>query len=365
MLELFELLQQAVEQEASDLIVKTGSVSSLRVRGGLKRIDTEVLSEDVAMRYLGELLDSRQMDQYVAGDEVDLAYEIVDLGRFRVNVFRQLGRPAMVFRYIKSDVPTFAQLNLPSAQLEKLSNLSRGLVLATGVAGSGKSTTLAAMLEYMNENLSRHIVTVEDPIEYVFSDKQCIITQREIGHDSKTFGDALKFCLRQAPDVIVLGEMRDAVTIEAAINAAESGHLVISTLHTINAVQTVERILSYFPAEQQALVRMQLSMVLQGVISLRLMNTIDGTGRIPAVELLLNTPSVGEALKEGRTAQLTKVLADGEFFGTQTFDQCLARLYKEGRIDFHDALSTADNPDELKLVIAGISRGNRLSDLSV
>ena len=317
------------------------------------------------MIYLGELLDSNQMDQYVAGDEVDLAYEIVGLGRFRVNVFRQLGKPGMVFRYIKSDVPSFAQLNLPSAQLEKLSNMKRGLVLATGVAGSGKSTTLAAMLEYMNENLSRHIVTVEDPIEYIFSDKNCIITQREIGHDSKTFSAALKFCLRQAPDVIVLGEMRDAVTIEAAINAAESGHLVLSTLHTINAVQTVERILSYFPAEQQGLVRLQLSMVLQGVISLRLMNTIDGGGRLPAVEMLLNTPSVCETLKEGRTTQLTKVLADGEFFGTQTFDQCLARLYKEGRIDYHDALSTADNPDELKLVIAGISRGNRLSDLSV
>lgn len=362
---LSELLQQTVDEAASDLIVKTGTVSSIRVRGGLEHVDTERLTEDVAMRYLSELLDSSQMERYVSGREVDLAYEIVGLGRFRVNAFRQLGKPAMVFRYIKSDVPSFADLNLPSPQLEKLSNQKRGLVLATGVAGSGKSTTLASMLEYMNQNLSRHIVTVEDPVEYVFSDHNCIITQREIGHDSPTFKDALKYCLRQAPDVIVLGEMRDAETIEAAINAAESGHLVMSTLHTINAVQSVERILSYFPAEQQKLVRMQLSMVLQGVISLRLMNTIDGTGRIPAVELLLNTPSVSETLKEGNTGNLTKVLADGEFFGTFTFDQCLSRLYKEGRIDYHDALATADNPDELKLVIAGISRGNRLSDLAI
>ncbi len=365
MLQLKELLRIAVEQAASDLIVKTGSTSSLRVRGHLERIDSEPLTEDVAMLYLRELLDSQQLERYVAGAEVDLAYEIVGLGRFRVNVFRQLGKPGMVFRYIKSRVPSFAELNLPAVQLEKLSQQRRGLILATGVAGSGKSTTLAAMLEYMNTNLSRHIVTVEDPIEYVFTDKNCIITQREVGHDSRTFADALKYCLRQAPDVIVLGEMRDAETIESAINAAESGHLVLSTLHTINAVQTVERILSYFSAVQQALVRLQLSMVLQGVVSLRLMNTIDGSGRIPAVEMLLNTPSVCEALKEGRTTELPKVLAEGEFFGTQTFDQCLARLHKEGRIDYHDALATADNPDELKLVIAGISRGNRLTDLRI
>ena len=183
-----------------------------------------------------------------------------------------------------------------SAQLAELAQTKRGLVLATGVAGSGKSTTLASMIEFMNVHLSRHVVTIEDPVEYIFSEQNCIITQREIGHDSSDFKVALKNCMRQAPDVIVLGEMRDQETIEAAISAAESGHLVLSTLHTINAVQTVERILSYFPAEQQALVRMQLSMVLQGVISLRLMNTIDGSGRIPACELLLNTPSVRETV---------------------------------------------------------------------
>ena len=365
MLPLQQLLQRTVDEGASDLIVKTGSVTSLRVRGHLEQIDSEMLTEDMAMIYLNELLNGPQMERYVAGDEVDLAYEIVGLGRFRVNVFRQLGRPGMVFRYIKAHVPTFAELNLPAPQLEKLSSVKRGLVLATGVAGSGKSTTLASMIEHMNCHMSRHVVTVEDPIEYVFSDSNCMITQREVGHDSKTFGTALKYCLRQAPDVIVLGEMRDTETIEAAINAAESGHLVLSTLHTINAVQTVERILSYFPAEQQKLVRLQLSMVLQGVISLRLMNTIDGKGRIPACELLLNTPSVQEALREGNTMSLPKVLSDGEFFGTFTFDQCLARLYQEGRIDYADALSTADNPDELKLVIAGVTRGSSLVDLNV
>ncbi len=365
MLPLLELLQKTVDEGASDLIVKTGSVSSLRVRGHLEQIDSEPLTEDFAMLYLNELLDDRQMERYVAGNEVDLAYEIVGLGRFRVNVFRQLGKPGMVFRYIKSHVPSFAELSLPAPQLEKLAAMKRGLVLATGVAGSGKSTTLASMIEHMNSNMSRHVVTVEDPIEYVFSDINCMITQREIGHDSPTFATALKYCLRQAPDVIVLGEMRDAETIEAAINAAESGHLVLSTLHTINAVQTVERILSYFPAEQQGLVRLQLSMVLQGVISLRLMNTIDGQGRIPACELLLNTPSVHEVIREGRTVALPKVLQEGEFFGTFTFDQCLARLYKEGRIDYSDALSTADNPDELKLVIAGVTRGSSLADLQM
>jgi twitching motility protein PilT len=363
MLSLLDLLRRTVEEGASDLIVKTGSTPSIRVRGGLEAIADGLLTEDVAMRFVGEMLDGKQMERFVSGREVDLAYEIVGLGRFRVNVFRQLGKPAMVFRYIKSNVPTFADLSLPAPQLEKLAQLRRGLVLATGVAGSGKSTTLAAMIEYMNQNLSRHVVTIEDPIEYVFSDQHCIITQREIGHDSETFATALKYCLRQAPDVIVLGEMRDAETIEAAVNAAESGHLVLSTLHTINAIQTVERILSYFPANQQALVRQQLSMVLQGVISLRLMNTIDGRGRIPAFEMLLSTPSVRETLKEGKTGNLGKVLAEGEFFGTMTFDQCLAKLYHEGRIDYSDALSTADNPDELKLVIAGVTRGSSLADL--
>ncbi|MBL8767277.1 MAG: PilT/PilU family type 4a pilus ATPase [Planctomycetes bacterium] len=365
MLTLTQLLQRTVEEGASDLIVKTGSVSSLRVRGHVEPIDSEQLGEDQAMLYLGEMFDEREMQRYVGGDEVDLAYELVGLGRFRVNVFRQLGKPAMVFRYIKSHVPTFTDLALPAPQLEKLAQSRRGLILATGVAGSGKSTTLASMVEWMNQNLARHVVTVEDPVEYIFSEKNCIITQREIGHDSKTFSSALKYCLRQAPDVIVLGEMRDRETIEAAINAAESGHLVMSTLHTINAVQTVERILSYFSPEQQALIRLQLSMVLQGVISLRLMNTIDQKGRIPAVELLMSTPSVREVLKEGRTWELRKVLAEGQFFGTQTFDQCLARLYREGRIDYHDALATADNPDELKLEIAGVTRGARLTDLKV
>lgn len=364
MFQLVDLLRKTVEEAASDLILKTGSLPSLRVRGRLEPISTEALTEDVSLRFVGEMLDSKQMERFIGGREVDLAYEIVGLGRFRVNVFRQLGKPSMVFRYIKSRVPTFQDLNLPAPQLEKLSQLKRGLVLATGVAGSGKSTTLAAMLEYMNQNLSRHIVTIEDPVEYIFSDQHCIVTQREVGHDSETFATALKYCLRQAPDVIVLGEMRDAETIEAAVNAAESGHLVLSTLHTINAVQTVERILAYFPAQQHALIRMQLSMVLQGVISLRLMNTIDGKSRLPAFELLLSTPSVRETLKEGKTANLPKVLAEGEFFGTQTFDQCLARLYNEGRIDYHDALATADNPDELKLVIAGVTRGSNIAEMT-
>jgi twitching motility protein PilT len=365
MLTLVQLLQRTVEEGASDLIVKAGSVSSLRVRSHVEAIDSEALTEDQAMIYLGEMLDEREMERYVAGDEVDLAYELVGLGRFRVNVFRQLGRPAMVFRYIKHHVPTFADLSLPGPQLEKLAQLHRGLILATGVAGSGKSTTLASMVEWMNQNLARHVVTIEDPVEYIYTEKNCIITQREVGHDSKTFASGLKYCLRQAPDVILLGEMRDRETIEAAINAAESGHLVMSTLHTINAVQTVERILSYFAPEQQALVRLQLSMVLQGVISLRLLNTIDQRSRIPAVELLMSTPSVREVLKEGRTWELRKVLAEGAYFGTQTFDQCLSTLHREGRIDYHDALAAADNPDELKLEIAGVTRGARLTDLKV
>ncbi|MEW6741167.1 MAG: PilT/PilU family type 4a pilus ATPase [Planctomycetota bacterium] len=359
-MDLNELLESTIQLGASDLILKTGSRPAARVRGGLQYLGDDEVSRDFGTRVLAMLLDDTRMERYVRGQELDVAYQIVGLGRFRVNIFHQLGEPALVFRHIKNQIEDFATLNLPVEQMEKLSLQSRGLVLATGVAGSGKSTTLAAMVEYMNLNLCRHIITIEDPIEFVFEDKNSVITQREIGHDSESYSSALKFCLRQAPDVIVIGEMRDAATVEAAINAAETGHLVLSTLHTVNAIQTVERVLAYFPPHQHSLIRMQLSMILAGVISLRLLNSVDGTSRLPAVEILLPSPTVKEILKEGRTSDLEQALRDGEFFGTVTFAQSLARLYSEGKVSYHDALAAADNADELKLVLAGVSRGIRI-----
>jgi len=356
-MDLLELLNSMVELKAPDLILKVGARPTVRIRGGLAHLSEEEVTRDFALRVVASMLDDRRMEQFVRGTEVDLAYEVAGLARFRVNVFHQLGMPAVVYRYIRPEVPTFADLNLPVDQLVKLSSLRRGLVLATGVAGSGKSTTLAAMLEHMNQNQGRHIVTIEDPVEFLFTDKNCVISQRELGSDSQDWNVALKHALRQAPDVIVIGEMRDRATVEAALNAAETGHLVLSTFHTINAVQTVERILSFFPDYQHQLIRLQLSMVLSGIVSLRLLNTLDGQSRIPAIELLLPTPTVRELLKTGRTDELPKSLAQDTFFGTMTFAQSLQKLFSSGKIAYQDALAAADNPDELKLAFAGVSRG--------
>jgi twitching motility protein PilT len=356
-MELLELLESMVEHQAPDLILKVGARPTVRARGGLLHLAEEELTRDFLLRVVASLLDDRRMEAFVRGNEVDLAYEVAGLARFRVNVFHQLGMPAVVFRHIRAEVPTFSDLNLPVDQLTKLASLRRGLVLTTGVAGSGKSTTLAAMVEHMNQHQGRHIVTIEDPVEFLFSDKGCVISQREIGSDTADWATAIKYALRQAPDVIVIGEMRDKATVEAAITAAETGHLVLSTFHTINAVQTVERILSFFPDYQHALIRLQLSMVLAGVVSLRLLNGMDGQSRLPAVELLLPTPTVRELLKSGRTDELPKALAQDNFFGTITFAQSLQKLYTGGKIALQDALAAADNPDELKLAFAGVSRG--------
>jgi twitching motility protein PilT len=356
-MELVELLQDMVELGAPDLILKVGSRPTVRIQGGLQQLTEDEVTRDFALRVVASLLDDRRMETFVRGNEIDLAYEVAGLARFRVNLFHQLGMPAVVFRHIRAEVPTFEELNLPVEQLQKLCMLRRGMILTTGVAGSGKSTTMAAMIEYMNQHQGRHIITIEDPVEFVFSDRHSVINQREIGSDSKDFATALKHALRQAPDVIVMGEMRDRATVEAALNAAETGHLVLSTLHTINAVQTVERILSFFPDFQHQLIRLQLSMVLSGVISMRLINSIDNGTRYPAIELLLPTPTIREMLRAGRTEELPKALAQDNFFGTMTFLQSLRDLHTSGKIGYQDALAAADNPDELKLALAGVSRG--------
>ena len=230
-------------------------------------------------------------------------------------------------------------------------------MLATGVAGSGKSTTLASMLEFVNRTMNKHIITIEDPIEFRFEDKRSIVNQREIGPDVQSFGQALRQAMRQSPDVILIGEMRDAETVAAAISAAETGHLVFSTLHTVNAVQTVERIISFFPPHQHELVRLQLALNLAGVCSLRLVKNKDGTSMVPAVEMLINTPTVRELLEQGSTRMLPKALQEGSYYGTMTFNQSLIRLFQAGNISLEDALSSSDNPDELKMQMRGITQG--------
>jgi twitching motility protein PilT len=287
------------------------------------------------------------------------------VGRFRANIFRQRGRLCLVFRHVLDTIPTLEDLNLPVRQVEELASLQRGLVLVTGTAGSGKSTTLASMVEFMNHHFARHIVTIEDPIEFVFLDRMSMINQREIGFDTLDYSSALRHVVRQTPDVILLGEMRDPETVTAALSAAETGHLVLSSLHTVNAVQTVERILSFYPPHQHDQVRLQLSLVLEGVVSQRLLPRKGDQSRVPAVEVLLGTPTVRDLLYEGKTRELTKAIHEGShYYGSQTFQQSLVLLYRNGLISFDDALAASDNPDELKLDLRGITKGAAANDFN-
>ncbi len=305
--------------------------------------------------------DERERNRFLDDRELDTAYES-GKDRFRVNVFRQRGHVGFVFRYVPSTIKSFEELNLPVEVLQKLSSLERGLVLVTGTAGSGKSTALAAMVKHMNDSFHKHIITVEDPIEYLHADNKCVIDQREVGVDTNNFSVALKHSLRQSPDVILVGEMRDKETMETALSAAETGHLVLSTLHTINAMQTVERIINFFPPHQHHLIRLQLSLVLEGVVSLRLLALKDG-GRIPAVEVLMATPTVKNLLGEGKTEELYQALKEGtDYFGTCTFNQSLKMLVENDVISMEQALSAADNPDELKLEFRGLRKGSRAGD---
>ena len=362
-MELEALLSATVEAGASDLFLKSGVPPAFRVDGALRRDilpkdqRSDVADDDFMTQALATVLDEEDQKRFDSEGEADAAYETPELGRFRVNAFRQRGRLGLVFRYLLKTIPTLEDLNLPVAPLQKLCSRQRGLVLVTGVAGSGKTTCLAAMMDYINSTFRRHIITIEDPIEYVYQDKRSLIEQREIGRDTRSFAAALKHCVRQSPDVILIGEMRDQETMEAALGAAETGHLVFSTLHTVNAVQTVERIMGYFPPHLHALIRLQLAMVLEGVISLRLLRRTEGTGRLPAVELLMATPTTRDLLQQGRTRQLPAALHDGAYYGAQTFSQALKRLMDEGQITQEEALAAADNPEEMKLELKGITRG--------
>jgi twitching motility protein PilT len=360
-MELKTLLDIMVRERASDLFLKTDAPPSFRVDGKLRRLkgaDSAALNADFMTAVLHIVLDEKDRAVFERDGEADSAHEVPDLGRFRVNTFRQRGKVGFVFRHIPTKVPSFDALHLPAKQLITLCGKERGLVLLTGVAGSGKSTCLAAMVDYINATSYRHIITIEDPIEFVHADRNCVIEQRELGIDTQSFSAALKHVVRQSPDVILVGEMRDRDTMETALNAAETGHLVLSTLHTVNAVQTVERIIGYFPPHLHDLIRMQLALVLEGAISLRLLRCRGKIGRVPAVEILLNTPSVREHLQQGKTRLLPNALRDGaEYFGSQTFHQSLRQLMRDGLITEEDAMAASDSPEELRMELRGIARG--------
>ncbi|RMG09363.1 MAG: PilT/PilU family type 4a pilus ATPase [Planctomycetota bacterium] len=355
-----------VKARASDLFIKVGSPPSMRIDGRIRFLQGEPTSTEEAKKILYTITKQRgkaALDQ--SGrlkKEIDIAYDLPKVGRFRCSISSQRGYLFFVLRTVTRAVMTFDDLNLPKEQLQKLSNLERGLVLVTGVTGSGKSTTLAAMINWINHHCNKHIITIEDPIEYVFKDKRSIITQREVGSDTLSFPMAIRAAMRQSPDVLMIGEMRDLETMNAAIHAAETGHLVFSTLHTVNAQQTVERIINYFPPHQHELIRMQLSMVLEGVVAQRLGRKKGGQGRVPALELMLKSPSIRDMLREGRTTDLYKCMAESEYFGCQTFNQSIRALYQDDLISLEDAMKLADNPEELKMELRGIVKGARATD---
>ncbi len=352
-----ELLKTAVASGASDLHLKVGSYPMMRVSGTLvvaseeKRLDrpdTEAMANTI--------LSDDQRAKFQASQEVDLAYSIPGLGRFRCNVFQQRGTVGLVLRVIPTRIKTIDELGLPPV-LKHIAQEERGLVLVTGTTGSGKSTTLAAMIDHINSTRAAHIMTVEDPIEYLHRDHHSLVNQREVNVDTKSFSQALRSALRQDPDVILVGEMRDHETVETALLAAETGHLVFSTLHTLDATETINRIIAVFPPHQQRQVRIQLASVLKGAISQRLMPRADGLGRVPAVEVMISTAFIRDAIVDkDKTSMIHGAIASGTSqYGMQTFDQSIFGLYQQGFVTLEEALRWASNVDEFKLKIQGIS----------
>jgi len=356
-MELSEILSEAVRNDASDVLLKFGVPPAFRLGSDLLPLEGATpLDEEALDRITACLLDENRMRRFETDYQVDTAYEHPDLGRFRVNVFRQRGLISIVIRVIKTHIRNIAALNLPPV-VERLANERRGLILVTGTTGSGKSTTLAAMTDHINRTRQCHIITIEDPIEYVHRDNMSLINQREIGYDALGFATALKSALRQNPDVILVGEMRDLETIETAIMAAETGHLVMSTLHTLDAPETITRTISAFPEDQRDQVRLILSTVLKGIISQRLIPRADKQGMVPAVEVLVSTARVREYVSDAhKCRELRDVIAQGHTtYGMQTFDQSLMSLFRSGLITYDEALLHCSNVTDFELKVRGIA----------
>jgi twitching motility protein PilT len=358
-----DLLKIAVDRGASDLHIKVGSHPVIRIDGALQPIldQKRLMQEDtVAMAF--SMMSARQKEKFKNNLEIDFAYSVPGLGRFRCNIFQQRGTIALVLRVIPVKIRTVRELLLPPV-LEKICWEQRGLILCTGTTGSGKSTSLAAMIEYINSHRVEHIITIEDPIEFLHRDKKSIVNQREVEVDTKSFAQALRSALRQDPDIILVGEMRDYETIETALTAAETGHLVLSTLHTLDATETINRIISVFPPHQQKQIRLQLAAVLKAIVSMRLLPRADGLGRVPAVEVLISTGYIRDCVEnKEKTKLIHDAIASGTSqYGMQTFDQSLFQLYKSGLITLEEALRRATNPDEFKLKIQGIQSTSDMS----
>ncbi len=355
-MDLNEILSMALKANTSDIHLKAGLPPVFRIDGNLRPLPKAPRLTAEAVRSMCEgIMNERQKANFQESCEIDLAYGVPGLGRFRVNVFSQRNSVSAVFRAIPYKIATLDELLLP-AVLKKIATEQRGLVLVTGATGSGKSTTLAAIIDYINNTRTAHVVTIEDPIEYLHRDRKCIINQREVGFDTSGFATALKSSLRQDPDIILVGEMRDVETAETALAAAETGHLVLSTLHTIDAPETITRIISMFPPHQQRHIRLQLSGVLKGVVSQRLVPRAEGKGRVAAIEVMVSTARVRDLIDDReKTVQLKDAIAQGyTTYGMQTFDQALMDLVKKEAITFDEALRQSSNPDDFKLKFSGI-----------
>jgi len=352
--DLQRALHAVVEHGGSDLHLKVPSRPLIRLRGELTPIpDADSLSPADTERVLREMLTaSERLAEFARDGEIDFSYTVRGLARFRVNAFRQRGSISIACRVVPFDIKSADELNLPQS-VTSLANEVRGIILVTGTTGSGKSTTLAAMIDHINHTYARNIVTIEDPIEYLHRDQRSVVHQREIGFDTSSFAQALRRVLRQDPDVILIGEMRDEETVATALSAAETGHLVLSTLHTIDAVETVNRIIDFFPPHHHQQVRAMLAGSLRGVISQRLVPTVDGIGRAPACEVLTMTGRVRDLISNPEeTAKLGEVIAEGSYYGMQTFDQALLTLYQDGKITMDEALKAATHPHDFKLLVA-------------
>jgi twitching motility protein PilT len=344
-------LRHMVEAGASDLHLKAGLPPAIRVDGVLEHTSFPPLTATDTEAIAHELLSEAKAFEFKASNEADVGYTMPGVGRFRVNVFKQRGNVNLAIRRVRSDIPTVEELHLPKA-VETLAAEPRGLVLVTGPTGTGKTTTIASMIGWINANRKTHVVTIEDPIEIVHEDVQSIIDQREVGLDTESYRTALKYVVRQDPDVIFIGEIRDPETVEAALQAAETGHLVISTLHTLDATETINRIIDLFPAEVQRQVRVSLAGSLRGVLCQRLVPRADGKGRVPAVEVLINTGRVAERiLNPEQTNSITDVMIEGEFYGMQSFDQALVKLVEQKLVTAEDAAGAASNPHDLLLAL--------------
>jgi len=357
---LSRILVAARDVGASDVHLKVGKAPIVRIGGELRTVKGAPLLEEATLSSFGAgLMNPRQAKIYEEKREVDLAFSTAEGIRYRVNLFQQRGSTGMVLRIIPPKVPAFESLNLPDVLLE-LASRRRGLVLVTGVTGSGKSTTLASMIQHVNRTRSCHILTVEDPIEYVFQDQSSIINQRELGMDTTTFSAALRAALRQDPDVILVGEMRDVETIEIALTAAETGHLVLSTLHTTDSVETINRIISVFPPHQQNQIRVQLAAIMVGIVSQRLALRADGKGMIPAVEVLVANKRVRELILEpNRVKELREVISQSrDPYGMISFDQSLTDLVRSEKVTYEEALSCATNSEDFALNFSGIEDGS-------